>query len=120
MTAEEFLRERHPATERLALRVRALVRQTEPDLEERVYLGWNGIGFRHPDGGYVCAIYPLQDDVRLLFEYGIKLEDYHGLLDGAGRRIRFMTIRDDTGDDVLELARRYVREAVAERLFRGR
>jgi hypothetical protein len=120
VTAEEFLRERHPEVEPLALRVRELVRTTEPDLQERIYLGWDGIGFRHPDGGYVCAIYPRGDAVRLLFEYGIRLEDYHGLLEGAGRQTRFMTIREDTADDVLEMAARYVREATAERLFRGR
>jgi hypothetical protein len=26
-------------------------RHDEPDLTERVYRGWDGIGFRHPDAG---------------------------------------------------------------------
>ena len=116
MTAEEFLTERHPAVAPLALRVRAVVRATDPDLEERVYLGWDGIGFRHPDGGYVCAIYPQADHVRLLFEHGTRLLDADGVLEGEGTRTRFLTIRD--GDDhALRLAARFVHDAVAERLF---
>ena len=60
----------------------------DPDLTERVYLGWDGIGFRHPDGGYVCAIYPRGGEVRLLFEHGARLEDRAGLLEGHGTQTR--------------------------------
>ncbi len=52
----EFLARRFPEALELALWVRARVLAAEPDLEERVYEGWGGVGFRHPDGGYVCAI----------------------------------------------------------------
>jgi hypothetical protein len=54
----DFLRDSHPGLAGLALWVREAVLAGEADLTERVYHGWDGIGFRHPDAGYVCAIYP--------------------------------------------------------------
>ena len=97
----------------------ANVLASEPDLTERVYPGWDGIGFRHPDAGYVCAIYPREQEqeVRLLFEHGVRLEDPEGLLEGAGSQTRFIRVRER--DDRLAAAiGRYVQSAVAERLFR--
>jgi hypothetical protein len=91
----------------------------EPDLTERVYRGWDGIGFRHPDAGYVCAIYPRQQEqeVRLLFEFGVRLPDPGRLLEGDGTQTRFIRVRQP--DERLAAAiGRYVHEAVAERLFR--
>jgi hypothetical protein len=113
-----FLAERHPGALELALWVRAVVLAAEPDLTERVYRGWNGIGFRHPEAGYVCAIYP-QDDgsVRLLFEHGTRVDDPEGLLEGDGTQTRFLTVT--APDDALAAPmRRLVLDAVAERLFR--
>jgi hypothetical protein len=69
-----------------------------------VYPGWDGIGFRHPDAGCVCAIYPREQDqeVRLLFEHGVRLEDREGLLEGAGSQTRFLRVRER--DDPLAAA----------------
>ena len=58
----DFLVDSHPSLADLALWVREVVLAGEPDLTERVYLGWDGIGFRHPDAGYVCAIYPREQE----------------------------------------------------------
>jgi hypothetical protein len=115
----DFLTDSHPGLANLALWVREAVLMGESDLTERVYLGWDGIGFRHPDGGYVCAIYPREpeQEVRLLFEHGARLDDREGLLEGAGTQTRFIRIRER--DDGLAVAiGRYVHDAVAERLFR--
>jgi hypothetical protein len=112
-----FLAERHPETLDLALWVREAVLDAEPDLTERVYRGWDGIGFRHPDGGYVCAIYPQADEVRLLFEHGQRLEDPDGLLEGDGRQTRHIAVREADAR-LRERLGRYVTAAVAERLLR--
>jgi hypothetical protein len=115
----DFLRASHPDLADLALWVRQAVLAGEPDLTERVYLGWAGIGFRHPDAGYVCAIYPREQEqeVRLLFEHGARLDDPEGLLEGAGSQTRFIPVQKR--DDRLAAAiGRYVHDAVAERLFR--
>jgi hypothetical protein len=112
-----FLQERHAAMQDLALWVGDVVLDAEPDLAERVYHGWDGIGFRHPDGGYVCAIYPQEAEVRLLFEHGRRLADPDGILEGNGRQTRYVTVR---APDAALAARvgDLVRAAVAERLFR--
>jgi hypothetical protein len=113
----DFLAERHPAMLELALWVRDVVVAAEPDLAERVYRGWDGIGFRHPDAGYVCAIFPQPDHVRLLFEHGVRLNDPDGLLEGSGTQTRHVSIRAVDDEAVPALAA-LVRDAVAERLFR--
>jgi hypothetical protein len=116
-TTREFLAERHPEAMELALRVRRIVLEAEPDLDERVYRGWDGIGFRHPDAGYVCAIYPHDREVRLLFEHGARLDDPEGLLEGEGTQTRYLTIRA-VDRRLAEAIANLVHDAVAERLFR--
>jgi hypothetical protein len=113
----DFLVESHPALADLALWVREVVLTSEPDLIERVYRGWDGIGFRHPDAGYVCAIYPRDQEVRLLFEHGVRLVDEEQLLEGAGRQTRFIRV-GARNDGLAAAIGRYVHAAVAERLFR--
>jgi hypothetical protein len=115
----DFLMASHPGLADLALWVREAVLAGEPELTERVYLGWDGIGFRHPDGGYVCAIYPRQQEqeVRLLFEHGVRLHDREHLLEGAGTQTRFIRVRE-RNDRLAAAIGRYVQDAVAERLFR--
>ena len=113
-----FLRERHPDALELALWVRELVHAAEPDLAERVYRGWDGIGFRHPDAGYLCAIYPQPDGtVRLLFEHGTRLDDRDGLLEGDGAQTRYVAITEPSRELAAAIGR-YVEDAVAARLFR--
>jgi hypothetical protein len=112
-----YLAEHHPEVLDLALWVRQLVLEAEPDLTERVYRGWDGIGFRHPDGGYVCAIYPRDDEVRLLFEHGARLDDPDRILVGEGTQTRFIPITE-RNNDLATMVQQYVRAAVAERLFR--
>jgi hypothetical protein len=112
-----YLAEHHPEVLDLALWVRQLVLEAEPDLTERVYRGWDGIGFRHPDGGYVCAIYPRDDEVRLLFEHGARLDDPDRILVGEGTQTRFIPITE-RNNDLATTVQQYIRAAVAERLFR--
>ncbi len=105
-----FLAERHPALLDLALWTRALVREAEPALAERVQRGWDGVGFHHPDAGYVCGIFPRREEVRLLFEHGARLAD--PLLTGTTRQTRHVPLT--APDEALrpELVR-LVGEAVA-------
>ena len=111
-----YLAETHPEALDLALWVRERVQEADPDLTERLYRGWDGVGFRHPDAGYVCAIYPRGDEVRLLFEHGARVDDPYGVLTGEGSQVRFIAIREKT-DDVALVIEEYVRAAVVERLF---
>jgi hypothetical protein len=111
-----FLRELEPRTWELAAWARERVRAADPDLAERLYRGWRGIGFRHPEAGYVCAIYPRSEWVVLLFEHGASLADPEGVLVGDGKQTRFLRI-EAADEPTAALIDRYVQQAVAERLL---
>jgi hypothetical protein len=73
--------------------LRALVLDALPDAGERVYRGWHGFGYHHPEAGYVCAVFPRADEAMLAFERGVLLDDPHGLLRGDGRTVRWVPVR---------------------------
>jgi hypothetical protein len=114
--ALDFLRELEPRTWELAAWTRERVREADPDLTERLYRGWRGIGFRHPEAGYVCAIYPRSEWVVLLFEHGASLPDPEGVLQGDGTQTRFLRIAAADAATA-SLIGRYVQQAVAQRLL---
>ena len=114
--AETYLREHHAATADLAVWVRDHVLRADPDLTEKVYRGWNGIGFRHPEAGYVAAIFPRSKWVVLLFEHGASMPDPDGVLVGDGKQTRFIRI-DSKDEETAAVIDRYVQQAVAQRLL---
>ena len=109
-----FLRELEPRTWELAAWTRERVRRADPDLTERIYRGWKGVGFRHPEAGYVCAVFPRSEWVVLLFEHGASLLDPEGVLLGDGTQTRFLRIECDD-EATAGLVERYVQQAVAQR-----
>jgi hypothetical protein len=113
----EYLREEHPALFDLAAWTRSAVLAADPDLTERVYRGWQGIGFRHAEAGYVCAIYPRSDWVVLLFEHGASLADPDCALLGDGKQTRFLRITEKS-KGTEERITAYVHQAIAELLLR--
>jgi hypothetical protein len=114
--AVRFLRELSAEQFDVAVWTREAVLAADPDLIERVYRGWRGIGFRHPDAGYICAIYPRSDWVVLHFEHGASMPDPDGILIGEGSQTRFLRIaeRDPTLRDRIVA---YVQQAIGERLL---
>lgn len=93
-SAEEFLTQYPPEVRALAQRLRALVRETVPTASEHVYQGWKALGYRDPQSGYFCGIFPQPDHVRLLFEHGAALPDPDGLLTGTTRQVRYVEVRN--------------------------
>lgn len=77
---------------KLVLALRDLIRSLMPDATEKIYLGWHGIGFHHPTAGYVCALFPAADHVRVGFEHGYLLPDPHGVFDSGGGQVRYVTV----------------------------
>jgi len=69
--------------------VRSLL-QMQPDLSPKVQFGWRSVNFRHPEAGFVCAVFPYEDRVSLVFEHGRQLSDASGLLQGEGTQVRFI------------------------------
>jgi hypothetical protein len=74
-TPEEILADFLPDVRALAGALRALILRTIPTASEHAYSGWRGIGYRHPQSGYFCGIFPQRDHVKLGFEYGAALPD---------------------------------------------
>ncbi len=52
----------------MAQRLRRLTRHAAPEAIEKVYPGWRGIGYYHPQNGYFCCIVPQPDRVKLGFK----------------------------------------------------
>jgi hypothetical protein len=104
-----------------AAKVLEAVLAAEPELEERVYRGWRGLGYRHPDAGYVCGVFPRADGVSLLFERGAELDE--PVLTGEGTQTRQLELRPGDSVDralVASLVRRGVDHGVRRRHERGR
>jgi len=70
--------------------LRQTVRAADPELGERVYVGWHGFGFHHPDAGYVCAVFPREEDVLLAFEHGVDLPDPERRLQAGGKQVKHL------------------------------
>ena len=97
MKAEDLVGGHTPGVVALVQRLRGLVRVTVPEAEERVYPTWHGLGYRHPQAGYFCGIFPREDVVNLAFEYGVLLEDPDRLLtagpSGTMKKVRHVEVR---------------------------
>lgn len=89
---DRLLVDSSPRVAELVSRLRSLIRSLIDGVEERVYFGWRGIGFHHPDAGYVCALFPRDDEVRVGFEHGHLLHDPFDRLTGTGSRVRYLPV----------------------------
>lgn len=92
-TPEAFLSRFNPDIADLAARFREALRARYPELEERVYEGWGGLGYhvRTIDGrgGYLSAIFPRESHIDIEFEHGADLPDPHGLFYRGGKQLRY-------------------------------
>jgi hypothetical protein len=91
-TIEDLLESYTPEVCELAEALRTRIFSLVPQVREKVYMGWKGLGYHHPQQGYFCAIFPQTDHVRLAFEHGVDLHDPDGLLEGTGTQVRYIPI----------------------------
>lgn len=85
----------------LSNQLRRLVKETVPAASEHAYPGWHAIGYRHPEAGYFCGIFPFENFVKLYFEHGATLSDPRHILEGNQKQIRFITLTPSTPIEVL-------------------
>ena len=90
--AEDLLSEHPDAVAATARRLRAVLLDAHPQLEERVRRGWHSINYRDPVAGFVCALFPTADRVQLVFEHGARLPDPERRLSGTGRQVRALDL----------------------------
>src|SRR5687768_3962835 len=89
---QQFLDEYPLEVAALTLQVREAILALLPNAVEKVYLGWQGIGFHHATAGYVCAIFPGRSGVKIGFEHGNLLHDPDHLLEGSGNQVRYLVV----------------------------
>ncbi|HEU5103040.1 MAG TPA: DUF1801 domain-containing protein [Roseiflexaceae bacterium] len=95
-TPEQFLAAFPDEIQSIAEQLRQLIKQTNPNISEAVYLGWKLIGYREQDGRrsrYFCFVAPTAERVMLGFEYGVLMAK-NPLLEGDGKQVRYVTLRD--------------------------
>ena len=90
--ADDLLSEHPDAVAATAQRLRAVLLDAHPQLEERVRRGWHSINYRDPVAGFVCAVFPTADRVQLVFEHGARLPDPDRRLSGTGRQVRALDL----------------------------
>ena len=111
-----YLRAEHAGALELAAWTRDAVLAADPDLSERVYHGWRGVGYRHPEAGYVCGLFPRGERVELVFERGATLLDPEAVLAGSGTQTRVLSVTA-ASDGLARTITAYVGQAIAQRLF---
>ncbi|HEY3474719.1 MAG TPA: DUF1801 domain-containing protein [Anaerolineales bacterium] len=97
LSPEQFLSTFPPDMQALANELRALVKETIPNVKETVYTGWKLIGYRVKKGrseAYFCFIAPFENRIMLGFEYGVQLFDPNLWLEGDGSQVRYLTVRE--------------------------
>ena len=72
----------------MATRLVETLTTLRPDLEATVRVGWGSVNFRHPEAGFLCAVFPMKNHVSLVFEHGRQLSS--SLLQGDGKQVRFI------------------------------
>ncbi len=111
-SVEDILADHTPPVRLLVERLRGIIRQTVPEATEAAHPVWHSIGYRHPRGGYFCGIFPFQDRVDLAFEFGVLLPDPDRLLEGDGKQVRYLRIKDE--NDIREPALKALLQAAID------
>lgn len=101
---EDILAQHPQAIRELAARIRAIVGEVIPNRTERAYSGWHGIGFRHPQAGYFCGLFPSDEQIKIVFEHGRVLSDPAGILQGDTNQTRHITLSSKAELEEIESA----------------
>jgi hypothetical protein len=116
LPVEALLADHSPEHRAIANRLRDLVKDTIPDVIERVRPGWGLIGYDVPVGRrtrYFAFIWLEPEHVHLGFEHGVLMTDPAGLLEGRGitKQVRWLTMRSrgDIPPETPELIREAAR-----------
>jgi len=84
-----------PETRAILSELTSLIISTIPEATQKVNLGWKSLNFSHPNVGYFCGLFPVDDRVVVAFEFGVLLPDPDGILDSrsCAKQVRYAQIR---------------------------
>lgn len=108
---DDIIADHTPAIREVVETLRRLIVAAVPDASERAYSGWHSINYRQPTSGYFCGIFPREEYVDLIFEFGVLLPDPDGLLQGDGKQVRLIRFTSE-GDIRLEPLRKLLLAAL--------
>lgn len=92
----ELLSEFSPEVQHLALTARDRIRELVPDAQEKVTIGYKAIGFNFGRAmrDQFAALVLHRAHVNLQFPQGVDLPDPAGLLEGTGKSMRHVKLRE--------------------------
>jgi hypothetical protein len=89
-TVDGLLSDYPPPIQGIVAKLRAVILKTAPGVQEKANRGWRNISYRDAQVGYFCGIFPFEDHVDLIFEFGILLPDPNGILLGDAKQVRYL------------------------------
>ena len=106
-----LIKGRPPAVQKLAKRLKKLIQEELPGVEESFYTATNGMAMYRQDAE-ICWLQPLKERCNLYFLRGTELTDDEGLLTGSSDHHKFVRVNPD--DDLEQLPiRAWLQETVA-------
>ena len=111
---DKLLSKFSPAIRALTKKTRALVLEIFPDAAEKTYFGWSNTwyGSSAKTSDAVFSVSPMKTHVQLYFLRGTELPDPAKLLEGTGKKLRHVNIREAV-DLKRPALRRLMKRAVA-------
>jgi hypothetical protein len=100
----EVLAGYEPAMRALAEKARQVIHSLVPDAEEEAVDVWQAVAFACGDGKVnFCSIAPHKARLNLNFNRGAELPDPAGILEGTGKKERFVRLEreEDLGKEAL-------------------
>ena len=92
-TIDDLLSLYPPPIRNTVCRLRRIVLEVAPEADEKANAGWRSSSYRSPRMGYFCGIFPFEERVDLIFEFGALLADPEGILEGDARQVRYLRFR---------------------------
>lgn len=105
---EDILKVHSPEVQQTVAALREFIKNAFPTLEEEAKRGWGSLVYK--EGEVVCAISPHKDHVNVGFYKGISLSDPENLLEGTGKNLRHLKVRNAESIPTESLTR-FIQEA---------
>jgi MOSC domain-containing protein YiiM len=93
-TVDDLLSSYPPPIRSIAGKLREIILEAAPGALEKANRGWRSISYRDKQVGYFCGIFPFEDHVDLIFEFGVLLPDPDGILQGDAKQVRYLRFHD--------------------------
>ena len=82
-----------PEIRALVEEVRRIIKDTAPEVEERMYKGGAGIRYHDRETGSLCGLFARESGVALMFSQATTVPDPDGLLKGASAPGQYVFLR---------------------------